>query len=129
MASESRSLVERFWQTMETNDFTAVGALFADGFVLEWPQTRELIRGRENFASVNAAYPAAGRWHFEVQRIVADTESAVSDVIVTDGARVDHAITFFDIDTSDGLITRIVEFWPEAGEPAEWRSGLVERLP
>ena len=41
------AVVERYWALMATNDFTAVGAILADDFVLEWPQSDEQIRGRE----------------------------------------------------------------------------------
>ncbi len=70
---------------MATNDFDAV-AVLAEDFVLDWPQSRERIRGAENFAGFNAAYPARGPWAFTINRIVAAANEAVSDVSITDGA-------------------------------------------
>ena len=122
---DNRRLVERFWAAMGENDWRAVAGLFTDGFVLEWPQSGELIRGRDGFVAVNEQYPAAGRWRFAVHRIVADDDGAASDVSVTDGAIDARVQTFFEI--RDGRIARIVEFWPEPFEPAAWRAPLVER--
>ena len=61
MSDEIRGAIERFWATMATNDFRAAGNLLHEDFLLEWPQTRERIRGRDNFVAINAHYPAAGR--------------------------------------------------------------------
>lgn len=120
------AVVSLFWRLMESNDFRAVGAVLSDDFVLEWPQTRELIRGRDNFAAINEEYPAQGRWRFTVNAIVGDEQRAVSDVSVTDGARSDRAISFFTVE--DGKIARMVEFWPEPAPAPDNRRHLVELL-
>ncbi len=100
---------------MGTNDFAAVGAVLAPEFVLEWPLSRERIRGAERFARMNAEYPAHGRWSFTVNRLVGGQSEAVSDVTVTDGVQTARVISFFEV--SGDKITRLVEFWPEPYEP------------
>jgi ketosteroid isomerase-like protein len=126
MARQAAELARRFWELMETNDFRSVGYLLSDDFVLEWPQSGELIRGRDNFAAVNEEYPAHGRWCFTVHRIVGDGAEAVSDVSVTDGVQRARAVSFFTVDR--GQIARMVEFWPENYPAPENRQHLVERL-
>lgn len=126
MAEESnRALVERYWQAMNGNDWEAVGALFCDDYVLEWPQSGERIRGRANFAAVNAQYPVPGPWRFDVERIVADARGAASDVIVTAPSVSARVISFFEM--RDGRICHMTEFWPEPFEPEAWRAVWVER--
>jgi ketosteroid isomerase-like protein len=120
MSDGVRNAIERFWETMGTNDFYAVGELLHDEFVLEWPQTHERYRGRANFAAVNANNPAAGRWRFTINRLVAGEADGVTDITVTDGVRVDRAISFFEL--CDGRIWRLTEFWPEEAEAPAWRS-------
>ena len=119
-------VAQEFWRLMATNDFHSVGAVPSTEFVLEWPQTKERIRGAERFARMNLEYPAAGPWRFTVNRLVGDESEAVSDVTVTDGARTDRAITFFTV--VRGKVTRLVEFWPEASAPAQNRRHLTEPL-
>jgi hypothetical protein len=46
---------------METNDFYAVAELLHDDYILEWRQSGERIRGRDNFAAINTYYPAEGK--------------------------------------------------------------------
>jgi len=117
----SKKILENFWETMKTNDFYAVAELLHDDFVLEWPQSAERIRGRENFAAINTYYPAEGKWQFTVNQIVSDGDLVVT---VTDGARTDRVITFSTV--KDGKILKQVEFWPEPFEAPEWRAQWVE---
>jgi ketosteroid isomerase-like protein len=123
---EPKQIVERFWQTMNGNDFYKVGEWLHDEYILEWKQSGERIRGRENFARLNTAYPAAGLWSFTINSIIAEGNLVVTDVSVTDGARNDRVITFTTV--KDGKIWRQVEFWPEPFEAPEWRSPWVEKI-
>jgi limonene-1,2-epoxide hydrolase len=122
---KSIQVVERFWQLMRTNDFHSVGEVLSDDFVLDWPQSNERIRGRDNFARMNEEYPAHGRWQFTINRIVADEGEVVTDVLVTDGVQKARAITFFTI--QGYKIVRMLEFWPDEFAAAENRKHLVER--
>lgn len=126
MTVKAIALVEEFWQLMITNDFRSVGSLLSDDFVLDWPQSNERIRGRDNYVTMNEEYPAQGRWQFTVNRIVGNNSEAVSDVSVTDGVQHARAITFFSI--SAGKIVKMVEFWPEPFPARDDRKHLVEKI-
>lgn len=121
---ENRHLVEQFWAAMQANDWQAAGTFLHDDYVLEWPQSNEIIRGRSNFIAVNQHYPAAGRWRFGVNRTVADAATVVTDVSVTDGEQTGRAITFSEI--RDGLIVRQTEYWPDPFGAPTWRAKWVE---
>jgi ketosteroid isomerase-like protein len=125
-SEESKQIVERFWATMQTNDFKAVGELLHDDYTLEWPQSGERIRGRANFVAVNENYPAHGRWEFTIHRIIAEGNEVVSDVDVTDGIVRGRVITFSII--QEGRILHQTEFWPDPFEPAEWRAQWIEKI-
>jgi len=122
----NKQILENFWETMKTNDFYAVAALLHDDYILEWPQSRERIRGRDNFAAINTYYPAEGKWQFKVNQIISDGDLVVTDVTVTDGSRTDRNITFSTV--RDGKIAKQVEFWPEPFEAPAWRAQWVERI-
>jgi limonene-1,2-epoxide hydrolase len=123
---ENKQVVEGFWAAMQGNDFKAAGEFLHDEYVLEWPQSRERIRGRSNFVAVNEHYPAHGRWEFTIQHILADGNQVVSDVSVTDGVFTGRAITFSTVRA--GKILHQTEFWPDPFEPAPWRAEWVEKL-
>lgn len=120
------SVVREFWRLMASNDFFSVGAVLAEDFVMEWPQSKERIRGAENFARMNAEYPTAGRWEFRINRLVASGETVVTQVSVTDGPQSAEPISFFTV--AHGKVTRLVEYWPEPFAPAENRRRLTESM-
>lgn len=120
-------VVREFWRLMATNDFYSVAEVLSPEFVLEWPQSKERIRGAERFARMNQEYPAHGRWEFTINRIVGGENEAVSDVSVTDGVQKGRAISFFTL--AQGKVIRIVEFWPEPFAALASRAHLVEVMP
>lgn len=127
MNDSSRAVVERYWGLMAGNDFVAVGAVLADDFVFELPQSGERIRGRGNFAAMNAAYPAHGPWRFAVRRLLVDGDAAVSETDVTDGVVRGRALSLFTV--RQGRIARLVEYWPEPFPARPERASWVEPGP
>jgi len=129
-ATSAEDVVREYWRLMATNDFASVAAVLAPGFVLEWPQSNERIRGAENFARMNAEYPSHGPWRFDIHRIVASGSAAdgaaVSDVSVTDGVQAARALSFFTL--SGGKITHMTEFWPDPYDAPANRAHLVEPI-
>lgn len=126
MSKLAVDIVRKFWETMQTNDFRAAGDLLSDDYVAEWPQSNERIRGRDNFAAINEAYPAYGRWNFVINKIVGNEDEAVSDVSFTDGVQSARVISFTTV--KDGKICKQVEFWPENYRAPENRKHLVETI-
>ena len=122
----NKQILENFWAAMETNDFHAASQLLHEEYSLDWPQSGERILGRENFAAVNTNYPAEGKWHFQINHIVAEDNMVVTDVSVTEGKISGRAITFSTI--KDEKIWKQVEFWPDPFEAPAWRAQWVEKL-
>jgi ketosteroid isomerase-like protein len=120
------AVVREFWRFMAGNDFHAVAAVLAPGFVLEWPQSKERIRGADRFARMNHEYAAHGPWRFTVHRIVGNDTEAVSEVAISDGVQHALALSFFSV--SDGRIARLVEYWPEPYAAPANRAHLVEAM-
>ncbi len=111
---------------MATNDFYAAAQLLHDDYILEWPQSGERVRGKDNFAALNTAYPAQGKWTFKLNHSTADGDMVVTDVSISDGNLQDRCITFSTI--RDGKIWKQIEFWPESFEAPAWRAQWVERI-
>jgi len=122
----AESVVREFWRLMATNEFHSVGRVLAPGFVMEWPQTNERIRGAENYARMNAEYPTTGRWQFRINRLVASSFEVVTHVSISDGTQSAEAVSFFTVDS--GTITRLVEYWPEPYAPPQNRGHLIEPI-
>jgi len=126
MTLSAIEIVREFYRCMNNNNFALAAELLSEDFVLEWPQSSERIRGRENFVAVNVEYPASGPWRFTINHIFGNVTEVVSDVSITDGTQMARAITFHTL--QDGLIIKQVEFWPENYPGPENRKHLVERM-
>ncbi len=127
MSADPQAVVADYWRLMATNDFNAVSAVLAPDFVLEWPQSRERIRGPANYARMNLEYPSQSRdWRFTTRRCVAQGDQVTTLVSVTDGQQGGDAISFFTV--VDGKITHLLEYWPEPFPAAEHRRHLTERM-
>ena len=119
-----KEIVTSFWQAMNTNDFVHASQWLSPGFRGIWPQSSEVICGRENFAALNTHYPTEGSWSFHINSIMCDEDIVVTDVSITDGIQNARAISFHTV--SDGLISKQVEYWPEDYSAPSWRSQWVE---
>jgi ketosteroid isomerase-like protein len=121
-AQENRRLVVQLWGNFDAFDFAAVAPLLHDDFVCEWPQTRERMRGRDDYIAVNENYP--GRWRIKIQRIVASDDGVATQVRLEWDGKVDHAASFFEF--RDGKIVKQVDWWPQPEPTPEWRARWVE---
>ena len=115
-----------FWRLMASNDFSSVSAVLAPDFVLDWPQSKERIRGAQRFAEMNQTYPGHGPWTFTIHRLFGAGSEAVSDVTVSDGVQTARALSFFTV--VQGKVTQLVEFWPEPYAAPANRAHLVEPI-
>jgi len=124
--TDPETVVREFWRRMASNDFESVRAVLADDFVLEWPQSKERIRGAQRFARMNQEFPSHGPWRFKIERLFGNDTEVVSEVAVTDGVQSARPISFFTV--VDGKISRLVEFWPEPYAAPQHRAHLVEPI-
>lgn len=124
-SATEREIVAAYWADMNGNDFAHAARWFSDDFRLYWPQSSEVIVGRADFAALNAAYPAAGPWRFDVVRLVGEGPLVVSDATVTDVSRTARAVTFHRV--VGGRIVEQVEYWPDDYEAPAWRAPCTRR--
>lgn len=125
MSGRAQQVVRNFWRVMATNDFHAASLCLTDDFRLHWPQSGEMVEGRADFAALNTAYPAAGRWTFDVRRIVGEGVQIVTEVAISDGEVHATALTFHTV--RGDLIALQREFWPDPFEAPAWRAQWVRR--
>lgn len=127
----SRDRVESFWAAMQQNDWHGAAGHLTPDCVIDWPCSGERIVGRESFAAIQAQYPTnTGRWSFDVHRIVAEGDTVVSEVTVTDGEQSARVVAFSILDGPQ--IAHQIEYWPTAYDPQPGREHLtrpIDRVP
>ena len=122
---DAKQVVMAYWQAMQTNDFYRASEWLSEDFYLDWPQSAERIVGRHNFALINTAYPSSGKWHFQVNSLLVENESVVTDVTVSDENQTARAITFHCVE--NGLIYKQLEYWPDDYRAPQWRAQWVQQ--
>jgi ketosteroid isomerase-like protein len=126
-AVEPREVVVDFWDRIQSRDWDGLGRLLADDFVVEWPDARLRIRGRQNFVQFNRTYPEG--WTIEVLGIVAEGNTVVSEVRVPHTEQgIYYVLSILNVDGDRLAGGR--EYWLEEHEqalPAE-RARLFEPM-
>jgi hypothetical protein len=121
----TKSVVERFIDTLDRRDWEAWAALLHPDVVYELPQSSERIRGRERYLQFNQEFP--GDWHLELKVAIADERYGVAWFLWRVGdAGPDDAMAFFTF-ADDGLVVAVTDFWPERYDPPHGREHLVQR--
>ena len=123
MMNTHKKIIEKYWKAANARDWETFESLLHKDIVYEIPQTRERIRGRTAFREFNASYP--GNWTLEIVRLVVDEHQAVSQIAFRVDDEEQSGISFFEI--KDGLIHRIVEFWPDPYDPPVRQFDAIER--
>jgi limonene-1,2-epoxide hydrolase len=109
-AAEPRQVVAEFWARIQARDWDGVAELLAEEVVLDWPNARLRISGRENVVGFNRSYPEG--WSIEVLSVVADGGTVASEVRVPHPTvGLFYALSLYDVE--DGRITRGREYWVE----------------
>jgi len=125
----------RLWRLFDEQRWDDAKELLADDFETFWPQTRERIRGRDNFIEVNRRYPGTHKIEFQDSNYVYDrwdhTYKVTTQVYIEskmpDGSEMKlYAISMWDVH-SEGIITGAQEFWADCSDAPAWRKDLVER--
>ena len=117
-------LVDRFIEALDARDWEAWASLLHSDVVYEIPQSRERIRGRDRYLQFNQEYP--GDWRLRLKVSIADARNGVAWFgWEVEGSEPADGIAFFTF--SEGLVTSVTDFWPEAYVPPPGREHLVER--
>jgi ketosteroid isomerase-like protein len=124
MDDDVRAALERHWAASDANDFDAEHAIYRDDAVLEYPQSRERIRGRARIQSSRAAQPNAKR--FTVRRIVGHGDLWVSELVLTYDGRPSYVVSVMEFD--GGEVVRETQYFGDPFEPGPSRAQWVEPL-
>lgn len=120
--SEIREALNRHWIAADADDFDGEHAIYREDAVLEYPQSGERIRGRNNIQASRAAQPDAKR--FEVRRIVGSGSLWVTEFILTYDGRPSYSVSIMEF--LEGRVAREVQYFGEPFEPGPSRAHLEE---
>ena len=106
-------------------DEVAAGEIFADEAVIEWPQSGERIRGKQQIIAMHEAAPFAV--DIAIRRTIGNGDLWVTESTIRyDGERPTKAA--FIMEFRDGKVFRETDYFGEPFAPAEYRSTWVELM-
>lgn len=122
--NEIREALNRHWAASDANDFDVEHGIYREDAVLEYPQSGERIRGRNNIRASRVAQPNAKR--FSVRRIVGNGALWVTEFILTYDGQPSYSVSIMEF--LDGKVARETQYFGDPFEPGPSRAHLVERI-
>ena len=118
--------MQAYWAAANERRWADFAALLSEDVVYEGPQTRERVRGRDNYVRFNVE-GFAGSWSLKVVRVIGEGQQAASWIEFTNAdGTTQPGLCFFEVDDA-GKITQITDFWPDPYDLPQQRAHLVER--
>ncbi len=117
-----RDALRQHWAASDANDFDAEHRIYRDDAVLEYPQSGERIRGRQNIQASRAAQPNMKR--FTVRRVLGGGDLWISELVLTYDGQPFYVVSIMEFE--DGKVVRETQYFGEAFEPGPSRSQWVE---
>ena len=121
---EARAALQHHWSASDANDFAAEHEIYADAAILEYPQSRERIRGRLGIQASRMAQQDKKR--FTVRRIQGAGDLWVSELVLTYGDRPFHVVSVMEFEGDK--VVRETQYFAEPFEPGASRARWVERM-
>ena len=94
-------------------------------YVMEMPQSRERIRGRDAMRAMQEAFPAPPS--IQLRRVVGARRVWVVEAVSDHGDDVRHVVLTLELD-EDGRIVRDTRYYARPFEPPAWRAEWVEPI-
>lgn len=118
------TIIRSLWERIEARDWGGLAALLAEDVRVEWPASRELISGRENFVAVQSEYPEG--WSIRLLAAIADGERGATEVEVPfTGGEVFRVSSWWTV--RGGVVIAGTEYWITLGQDPtpQWRLPFV----
>jgi ketosteroid isomerase-like protein len=122
MATRNEAVIERLIACINDRHIEVMDELFQDDATMDWPQSRERVRGAENRRAIYQSFP-------QLPTITPHRMQSQGDLVVAE-ATLDYAgptyETVFIFEFRDGKIAKETAYWSEAFDAPEWRAKWVE---
>jgi len=122
--AENRRAVERLVEGLNAKNVAIMNEVFVDDSVMSWPQSGEVVRGRENRQVIYGAFPTLPT--ITPYRMIASGDLVVAEAVLDYGGDAYQVVFIFEC--RDGRIARETAYWSKPFPAPEWRAQWVERV-
>lgn len=121
--AENRRVVQRLIEGLNAKDVSVMNEVFWDDSVLSWPQSGEVVRGRENRQALYESFPSLPT--IRPYRTVASGDLVVTEAVLDYGADAYQVVFVFEF--RDGRIATETAYWAKPFPAPDWRARWVEQ--
>src|SRR3954471_3288305 len=118
-----RAALERHWNASDASDFKIEHEIYREDAVLDYPQSDERIRGRQNIQQSRTVQPNKKR--FTVRRMIGSGDLWVTEFVLSYDGVPSYTVSIMEF--RDGLVAHETQYFADRFEPAPSRAHLVER--
>ena len=118
-----RLALERHWKASDEGDFDVEHDIYREDAVLDYPQSGERIRSRQNIRQSRFLQP--NRKRFAVRRITGSGDLWISEFTLSYDDRPSYAVSIMEF--RDGLVAHETQYFADPFAPSPSRAHLVER--
>jgi SnoaL-like protein len=119
-----RVALGRHWDASDASNFEVEHEIYREDAVLDYPQSGERIRGRNNIQASRSVQPNKKR--FTIQRIIGSGDLWVTEFILTYDGIPTYAVSIMEF--REGLVANETQYFADPFDPAPSRAHLVERM-
>jgi hypothetical protein len=122
---EIRAELDQHWAASDANDFVTEHLIYREDAVLDYPQSGERTRGRNNIQGQRASQPSHKR--FTVQRIIGGGDLWVTELILTYDGKPTYTVSIMEF--TDEKVARETQYFADPFVAPTFRAKWVERMP
>ena len=119
-----RQALDQHWAASDANEFELEHSIYHEDAVLDYPQSGERTRGRNNIKNQRAGQPNKKR--FTVQRIIGSGDLWVTEYILTYDGRPSYTVSIMEF--SGDKVARETQYFADPFPAPAWRAQWVERI-
>jgi hypothetical protein len=123
--ADVRARIQEHWEASERGDVETEHAIYAEGAVLDYPQSGERFRGRSKIQAQRGGHPAER--HFAIRRIQGGGDLWVSECVITYDGVPTHTISI--VEMADGLVAHETQYFADPFPASPDRAALAEPMP
>jgi hypothetical protein len=120
----ARAALERHWHASDAGDFAAEHDIYREDAMLDYPQSGERIRGRDNIRESRYVQPSKKR--FAVRRIIGSGDLWITEFVLTYDDTPSYVVSIMEF--RGGLVAHETQYFAGGFEPGPSRAHLVEQI-
>ena len=120
--NEIRKALDRHWAASDANEFDVEHDIYQEDALLEYPQSGERIRGRNNIQASRIAQPNSKR--FSARRIIGAGDLWITEFILSYDDSPSYSVSIMEF--RDGKVARETQYFGDPFAPGPSRAQWVE---